>query len=254
MGEILKVINVAKSEVGYLEKKDKNYLNNPTKNAGSKNWTKYWADLKPSFQGEPWCLCFICWCFMKAFGEKRGKELLCMTKGWEFYTPTSANNFKLKNQWHTKPQRGDIVFFKNSSRICHVGIVTKVSDKYIWTIEGNTDKGSEVIPNGGGVAKKKYVIGNYRIAGFGRPAYKTTTKTTTTVKKEEEKVVDPKTFKAYRAEVNVNSLNGREKPSLLGKIIKILKKGEVYTIVEEKGTWGKSNTGIWMSTKYLKRI
>lgn len=66
---------------------------------------------------------------------------------------------------------GDQVFFKNSVRICHTGLVYDVDDKYFYTVEGNTSGASGVIANGGGVCKKKYKLNYSSVAGFGRPKY-----------------------------------------------------------------------------------
>lgn len=52
---IEKVILIAKNEIGYLEKKSNSQLDSKTANAGSNNYTKYWRDIKPSYQGQPWC-------------------------------------------------------------------------------------------------------------------------------------------------------------------------------------------------------
>ena len=51
---IEKVILIAKNEIGYLEKKSNSQLDSKTANAGSSNYTKYWRDIKPSYQGPPW--------------------------------------------------------------------------------------------------------------------------------------------------------------------------------------------------------
>ena len=64
-----------------------------------------------------------------------------------------------------------MIFFKNSVRICHIGLVYKVAGNDVYTIEGNTSLGSQVIPNGGSVCYKQYDIDNSRIAGYGRPDY-----------------------------------------------------------------------------------
>ena len=169
--DINKVINIASEEVGYLEKKSNSSLDNKTNNAGSNNYTKYWRDIYPSYQGQAWCLCFVIWCFVKAYGTANAKKLLCMENGYTFYTPTSANYFRNKKQWHTSPKVGDQIFFKNSSRICHTGIVYKVTSSTVYTIEGNTSGASGVVANGGGVCKKSYALNNSRIAGYGRPNY-----------------------------------------------------------------------------------
>ena len=174
-----KVLNKAYDEVGYLEKRNSSNLDSKTGNAGSNNYTKYWRDLKQSgYQGQPWCQAFVDWCFMKAFGEKKAKELLHQEDGWTFYTPDGANRFKNNGQWHTTPKVGDIIYFRNSSRICHVGIVRDVDGSNVYTIEGNTSSGTAVVANGGGVFKKYYSLGNSRIAGYGRPNYSKSSSTT----------------------------------------------------------------------------
>ena len=169
-----KVISIALAEEGYLEKKNKNNLDNKTINAGSNNYTKYWADMAPSYQGQPWCACFVNWCFKHAYGEIEAKNLLCTKGAWSYYTPTSAQYFKNMHQWFTTPQRGDVIFFKNSQRICHTGIVLEVKNGRVYTIEGNTSGGSTLEANGGCVAKKNYPLGYNRIAGYGRPKYSNT--------------------------------------------------------------------------------
>lgn len=167
-----KVIKIAEAEVGYLEKESNKYLDSKTKNAGDNNFTKYWKALKPSWQRQPWCNAYVNWIFIEAYGTKEAKELLCTPGEWSYYTPTSANYFKKKGQWHTKnPKVGDVIFFKNTVRICHVGIVYKVDDNYVYTIEGNTSSSAGVVANGGGVFKKKYVLNYKKIAGYGRPKY-----------------------------------------------------------------------------------
>ena len=68
---IEKVILIAKNEIGYLEKKSNSQLDSKTANAGSNNYTKYWRDIKPSYQGQPWCAAFVSWCFMEALGQEK---------------------------------------------------------------------------------------------------------------------------------------------------------------------------------------
>lgn len=171
MNTVIKVLEIAEEEIGYLEKKDKTDLYSKTGNAGSNNFTKYWKDLGATgMQGEPWCNAFVNWCFEKAYGSE-AKHLLCTPGLWSYYTPTSANYFMQAGRWYKTPVVGDIVYFKNDKRICHVGIVIEVNGNTITTIEGNTSSAVGVIPNGGGVFKKYYTIPNSRIAGFGRPDY-----------------------------------------------------------------------------------
>lgn len=176
-----KVIKIAEAEDGYLEKKTNSNLDSKTANAGSNNFTKYWRDIAPSMNGQYWCLAFLVWSFNKAYGEKIAKKLLCMENGWTFYTPTSAQYFKNKGQFYTsKPKVGDIIYFKNSERICHVGLVIKVDSSYVYTVEGNTSSAPGLERNGGAVnAHKKYSLTYSNIAGYGRPKYDTSSTSTT---------------------------------------------------------------------------
>ncbi|MGI6096172.1 MAG: CHAP domain-containing protein [Lachnospiraceae bacterium] len=167
MGIENKVIAVATAEVGYLEKKNNSQLNSKTANAGNNNYTKYGQYF--GMNGNAWCDMFVDWCFIKAYGREKAKKLLC--GGFSAYTPTSAQYYKNKRQWYKNPKAGDQIFFKNSVRICHTGLVYKVSGGMVYTIEGNTSGASGMIANGGGVCKKSYAIGYSRIAGYGRPDY-----------------------------------------------------------------------------------
>lgn len=181
MAAASQVISIAKNEIGYLEKKSNASLDSKTANAGSNNYTKYARDFATfagaNFQGQAWCDMFVDWCFVQAFGVSAAKTLL---GGFSAYTPTSAQYFKNKGQWHTSnPKVGDVVFFKNSTRINHTGLVIAVSGGKITTVEGNTSAASGVVTNGGGVAQKSYSTGYSKIAGYGRPAYSGTSSAAT---------------------------------------------------------------------------
>ena len=169
------VLAVAAAEIGYLEKKSNANLDSKQGNAGYNNYTKYWRDLFPKFQGQPWCNTFVNWIFIQAFGKAAADKMLCgaITCSAPYYTPTTANCFKKAGRWYTSnPHKGDVIYFKNSAGICHVGIVLKVDSLYIYTIEGNTSSANDVVvANGGAVATKFYTKTNSRIAGFGRPKY-----------------------------------------------------------------------------------
>lgn len=127
-GEAKKVVAVAKKYVGYLEKASNKNLESFTANAGSANFTifakMYKEETGIDVQGQPWCDVFVDMCFILALGKKRAKELL---GNFSAYTPTSSNLLKdaakkeLKNFANAKT--GDIIFFKNSERICHTGLV-----------------------------------------------------------------------------------------------------------------------------------
>ncbi len=160
-----KVIEIAENEVGYLEKASNSNLYEKNANAGSNNYTKYWAEIKPEYQGQPWCACFVTWCFVQAFGKDKVAHLL---KHYPYvYCPTMSGLFKL----YANPQRGDIVIFKNNGTFTHTGIVTNVNGDYFTTIEGNTSGGSAIIANGGGVCSKGYHNSNLPGTKFCRPEY-----------------------------------------------------------------------------------
>lgn len=165
MSAIDKVIGIAETEIGYLEKKSNSNLYDKTANAGSSNYTKYWAEIKPEYQGQPWCACFVTWCFVKAFGKDKATQLL---KHYPYvYCPTMSGLFNL----YANPKRGDIVIFKRNGTFTHTGIVTSVNGDYFVTIEGNTSAGNAIIANGGAVCKKGYYNSNLPGTKFCRPNY-----------------------------------------------------------------------------------
>lgn len=196
-----KVIKVAEEQVGYLEKSKTAYLKNPkvldkkTEGAGSDNYTKFGRDMHrimPSVMDFPayWCDCFVDWCFEQAYGVSNAKKLLY--GNFDDYTVQSAQMYKNKGAYIKRgsgtPKKGDQIFFNNGTRICHTGIVYKVENGKVYTIEGNTSGGSTVVANGGGVAKKSYSLSYSRIDGYGRPKYDTE-KTTSTKSSSSKKTV-----------------------------------------------------------------
>lgn len=68
------IVRVAEREVGYLEKKSNSNLYDKTANAGSNNYTKYWADLYPQYQAQPWCAIFDTWILYQAILEGNAAE------------------------------------------------------------------------------------------------------------------------------------------------------------------------------------
>ena len=174
MNAIEKLLSIASNEVGYLEKKNGNSLYSKTANAGSANYTKYGYEMNklyPATMDYPaaWCDCFVDWCFVQAFGKETAMRIL---HKFDDYTVNSAGYYKNNKEWYTTPKIGDQIFFKNANGgICHTGIVYKVDNTYVYTIEGNTSSASGVVANGGAVEKKKYARSYNRIAGYGRPNY-----------------------------------------------------------------------------------
>ena len=108
---------------------------------------------------------FIDWCFYKALGLERARELLI---GWSAGCTQDWNWLKSAGRIVNEPQRGDLIFFRNLS---HIGIIESVEGNIIHTIEGNTSNTSELVINGGCVARKTYSKTSSAIYGYARPDY-----------------------------------------------------------------------------------
>jgi hypothetical protein len=80
------------------------------------------------------------------------------------------NTAKKEKTWHTTPELGDeIIFGTSPTSATHVGAVRDIDKNYVYTTEGNTSAGVAVIPNGGGVYNKQYLLNNQKILGYIRP-------------------------------------------------------------------------------------
>ena len=171
------LISKALSYVGYLEKASSQDLDDFTANAGRSNYTRFCRDYekytgKSGFQPSYWCAEYVSCVVVETFGLAAAKELLC---GELFASCTEGrNNFRKRGQFHTEnPLPGDIVMFYNNARsaLQHCGLVTRATSSRLYTVEGNTSAGSDVvIDNGGAVAEKSYSLSNSRIAGYCRMA------------------------------------------------------------------------------------
>ncbi len=167
-----KLIAVAKAEIGYQEKASKEDLYDFTANAGSANYTKY-ADCFDSEysncyngrkNGFGWCDVFVDWCFLQTFGYENFLQLTCQPESSCGAACTySIRYYQAKNQYFTSdPQAGDQIFVTLDDGTKQTGIVEKVDDTYIYTIEGDRDNQ---------VCECKYSLDDSRILGFGRPDY-----------------------------------------------------------------------------------
>ena len=163
------VIELAKSQVGYREKRTNDQLDDFYANAGSNNFTKFARDLDaiPGFyngekQGYAYCDVFNDWCFVKAYGVTLAMLLLCQPwgsagAGCEY----SAHYYEQQGRFFCDdPQPGDQIFFDYGSGIAHTGIVVDVNNYAIITVEGNADEQ---------VKQCSYPHGATYIAGYGRP-------------------------------------------------------------------------------------
>lgn len=108
-----------------------------------------------------WCACFVSWCANECGYISSGiipKFAGCTSGGMAW--------FKEHGQWQERdyvPNPGDIIFFDWVSNglagdADHVGIVEKVENGRIYTIEGNSDDS---------VRQNSYPVGYLEIRGFG---------------------------------------------------------------------------------------
>lgn len=227
MNAIDKLIQIAKNEVGYLEKASNSQLDSKTANAGENNYTKYWRDIKPDYQGQPWCAAFVSWCMMKAFGLDTAKKLL---KHWPYvYCPTLGNLFT-KN---ANPKIGDIVIFYRNGTFTHTGLVTAVIGDRFYTIEGNTSGASGIIANGGGVCAKSYLNSQMPGTKFCTPDYSLVQSSSTSVSTTTDAIVKKQNTRAYIAQIKKDTkcytTSSTSNPS---KMFPKLKKGAVVEVMK----------------------
>ena len=115
-----------------------------------------------------WCACFVSWCANECGYIDAGviPKFASCTVG--------SNWFKDRGQWQGnsyEPRPGDLIFFdwdnKGSSGPQddvpdHVGIVERVENGVIYTVEGNTSDSCR---------QRSYSVGHYEIWGYGCPIY-----------------------------------------------------------------------------------
>ncbi len=108
-----------------------------------------------------WCACFVSWCANECGYIDTGvipKFAGCVN---------GAQWFKDKGQWQdgsAEPVPGMIIFFdwESDGETDHVGIVQKVENGIVYTVEGNSGDSCRV---------NQYSVGHYQIYGYGVPQY-----------------------------------------------------------------------------------
>ena len=138
-----KVLEIALDEVGYLEKAANNSLDIKLSNAGKNNYTKFARDLDniPDFyngrkQGAAWCDVFVDWCFVKAYGATKAREMLYQPeKSLGAGCLYSANYFKAAGRFFNSPKVGDQIFFTQGEKVTHTGLVYAIDTLFVYTVE-----------------------------------------------------------------------------------------------------------------------
>ena len=228
---VSRLLEIAKAEVGYLEKKSNSNLDSKTANAGSNNYTKYARDMhnagayNGNKNGYPWCDVWVDWLFYMLCDKdlKKAEDMICQTGDYGAGCQYSAQYYKNKGRLFKDPKPGDQIFFWNSSKtsIAHTGIVYAVDGSWVYTIEGNTSGASGIVANGGGVCEKKYKLSNSRIYGYGRPFYDEEDGTTKTESKTETKT-ETTTKAANTVSIELNVLRKGDNNSQVKTLQRIL--------------------------------
>ncbi len=152
--ELLRGIGLGSSELVNLA------LSQLGNEGGEKFWR--WAGLDERCE---WCALFVSWC-----GDQTGLRASGQIPFFSFVSD-GVDWFKSKGKWidgseinssnyDKRIYPGMIIFFdwEPDGKPNHVGIVTKVSDGYIYTVEGN---------HGDAVAECSYSADNHYLYGFG---------------------------------------------------------------------------------------
>lgn len=160
MTTALKIIEIARKEIGTVESPPNSNLN------------KYGKHF--NINGVAWCALFCSWCVVQIG--------LGLPKINIAYVPAWVEWFKSKGHYFDKntiPKVGDFVFFAFSKEGIsknwaeHIGIVEKInSDGTITTIEGNTSAGNTGSQSSGGGVHRRTDRKKPYITGYGRPFYK----------------------------------------------------------------------------------
>lgn len=143
------IVEVARSQIGNI--------------GGQPYWSWYGFNSRVE-----WCACFVSWCANQCGYIEAGiipKFAGCDTEG--------VGWFKACGLWQKRgyiPKSGDIIFFDwaidkdgRNGKADHVGIVEKVDNGRVYTIEGNSSDSCK---------EKSYNIDSIDILGYGTPNYK----------------------------------------------------------------------------------
>ena len=131
------IVVIAKTQVGNV--------------GGKPYWQWYGFDSRVE-----WCAIFVSWC-----ANESGQLNISIPKFSR--VEDGIQWYKNKNQWKDRnytPKAGDLIFFdwESDGDPDHVGIVEKVDDNYVYTIEGNSSNECKI---------KKYSINSKKIYGYG---------------------------------------------------------------------------------------
>lgn len=248
-----RLLAIAAAEIGYREKESNAHLDNPSANAGDANYTKYARDLQAAGyyqagkQGFAWCDMFVDWCFLQLCGTRAmAEEITCQTGLYGAGCDWSAKYYKQQGRFYTSdPKPGDQIFFENYN---HTGIVEKIENGVITTIEGNTSNQ---------VARRKYAVGSSKIDGYGRPKFDPVQKPVEPVEKPEAaaalEIGDIVSFTGSRHYISANSGTGHSCTPGKAKVT-AKAEGAQHPIHLIKVAGGGSTVYGWVDAEDIKQL
>lgn len=156
MSIIDKIINTAKSQIGTCEPDgDDKYI----KVYNEETRSKFSMDVA-------WCAIFVTWVMIVCgIAKEVVLRFASCTAGMKWFIKQGRwKNAKAYGGTYT-PVPGILIFFSKGHKLTdpsHVGIVTKVTSTYVYTVEGNTSDA---------VHERKYLLNDPYIIGYGVPSY-----------------------------------------------------------------------------------
>lgn len=165
------VVRIAKGNIGYHEKATNADLYTD-KNNGAGNFTKF-ADVldKDGFFNTPkngfdWCAVYYDYNIREALGDGRSARSALYQPEPKYNCGAGctqqAQYYRDANAFFTEPRVGDQIFYGKAGDEAHTGLVIEVSDKTVYTIEGNVQNSVMLL---------KHSISDPSIVGYGRPRY-----------------------------------------------------------------------------------
>ena len=139
-----RLLKVAVSQIGYQESTRNFIIDDDGKKQG---YTAYGAWYGSGTAYSEWCAMFVSYCLTMAGIPQDAIPIQASCSLWK----TQLGTKYIDDEDNYVPEAGDIIFFHHDSEKepsdanypNHVGIVEKVDDLYIYTIEGNSNKSVE---------------------------------------------------------------------------------------------------------------